>query len=453
MGQADTAMQKSFSPAPTLSQENISSLNSRYGQLNRKLTQSVSRLLQKMQRLELKLQRKLSPKDTVSTRQAFAGVQEKYAGFLGQVAAAKNDPAITSLKEYVPRLDSLRNAFQFMQKMNGANTAALTNTIGSLQSGLNLASGVKQFLRERKQVLKKQLEQSGLGKELKQLNKEVYYYQQQLDEYKALLHSPDKLVEKALVAVRDQPAFQTFMNQHSLLAQMFGLPGGNNAALSLVGLQTREAVQNQLGAQLGSGANTGQYMQQQVQQAQAEMNKLKDKVNQWGGGNNDMEIPEFKPNNQKTKTFWERIEYGLNIQSQKTNLLLPVTTDFALTAGYKLNDKSTIGIGASYKMGWGKNISNIKITSQGLGLRSYIDVKLKGSIWISGGYEYNYQQEFSKLDQLKDLNAWQQSGLIGLTKKYRVGKKNGNLQLLWDFLSYSQVPKTQALKFRIGYLF
>jgi hypothetical protein len=77
---------------------------------------------------------------------------------------------------------------------------------------------------------------------------------------------------------------------------------------------------------------------------------------------------------------------------------------------------------------------------------------MKGSIWISGGYEFDYQHEFEKIDELKNVNAWQKSGLIGLTKKYKVGKKNGNMQLLWDFMSYSQVPRTTALKFRVGYL-
>jgi hypothetical protein len=76
-------------------------------------------------------------------------------------------------------------------------------------------------------------------------------------------------------------------------------------------------------------------------------------------------------------------------------------------------------------------------------LRSYLDIKIKGSIWISGGYEENYQHEFTKIDQLKDVNAWQKSGLIGLTKKYNIGKKKGNLQLLWDFLSYSQCQEHQ----------
>jgi hypothetical protein len=254
--------------------------------------------------------------------------------------------------------------------------------------------------------------------------------------------------------VREIPAFNDFISKNSFLAQLFPMPNGYGTADALQGLQTRTGVQQQLGQRLaGAGTNPQQYLQQQLQAAQSELNALKDKVNKLGGGSSDMAMPEFKPNSQKTKSFWKRIEYGLNIQSQKTNAFLPTTSDIALMMGYKLNDKSTIGIGAGYKLGWGKNISNIHLTSQGVSLRSYVDIKIKGSIWISGGYEGNYQHEFTKLDQLKDVNAWQKSGLIGVTKKYYIAKKKGNMQLLWDFLSYSQVPRTTALKFRVGYNF
>jgi hypothetical protein len=118
-----------------------------------------------------------------------------------------------------------------------------------------------------------------------------------------------------------------------------------------------------------------------------------------------------------------------------------------------LNDKSIIGIGASYKIGWGDGWQHIRITNEGVGLRSYLDLKLKGSIWFSGGYEQNYQKAFTKIDLLKDLNAWQTSGLIGVTKKYKLGKKTNQIQLLWDFLSYQQLPKRQPLVLRMGTLF
>ncbi|MBN9300147.1 MAG: hypothetical protein J0I41_24325, partial [Filimonas sp.] len=98
-------------------------------------------------------------------------------------------------------------------------------------------------------------------------------------------------------------------------------------------------------------------------------------------------------------------------------------------------------------------VSHMELSNQGVGIRSFLDVKLKGSIWITGGYEYNYQQAFKDLSTIRNLDVWQKSGLIGLTKKFKAGKKDGKLQLLWDFLSYSQVPRGQAIKFRIGYNF
>jgi hypothetical protein len=117
-----------------------------------------------------------------------------------------------------------------------------------------------------------------------------------------------------------------------------------------------------------------------------------------------------------------------------------------------LNDKSSIGVGAAYKIGWGNNWNTIKITHQGVGLRSYVDWKIKGSFYISGGYEQNYKAMINSVDQLRDYSAWQSSGLIGLSKKYQISKKmKGELRVLWDFLSYQQVPKAQPIVFRVGY--
>ena len=170
-------------------------------------------------------------------------------------------------------------------------------------------------------------------------------------------------------------------------------------------------------------------------------------------------MPEFKPNTQKTKSFLKRIEYGFNIQSQKTNSLLPTTSDIAITLGYKLSDKATAGTGASYKLGWGNGLNHISMSNQGIGLRTYADIKLKGSIWITGGYEQNWLPQLATA--LDSVNVhlsgwgkgWQASGLLSITKKYKIGKKTSNMQLLWDFLSYRQIPATPALKFRVGYQF
>jgi hypothetical protein len=416
--------------------------------------------LKRMKKMEQKLLRQLQQKGKYT---GAAGVDSLYKSQLQKMQTLSDKT--TGLTDYFPSLDSLQTGVAFMEKMGKQlpvdqlkSLQSLSGNISALQHQLNAANQVQTFLTERKNQLKQYVANTALTKEWKRVNKEVYYYQQQLREYKELLKHPDKAVEKLVGVLREQPAFRSFMANNSQLAQLFRMPGqsaNTTPGTAIAGLQTRAGVSQLLQQQFQTQGmqDPGAFFQQQVGAAQAEMNAWKEKLNQLGGGSSALEMPDFKPNGQKTKTFLQRLEWGLNIQSQRPNGLFPVTSEFALMVGYKLNDKSTIGVGTAYKMGWGKNFNDIRITHQGVGLRSFVDIKLKGSIWITGGYELNHQQEFSRLDQLKDLSAWQRSGLIGLTKKYSIGKKKGNLQLLWDFLSYEQVPKTQALKFRIGYVF
>ena len=166
--------------------------------------------------------------------------------------------------------------------------------------------------------------------------------------------------------------------------------------------------------------------------------------------------PGFKPNGQKTKTFLHRLEYGVNLQTDHSTSYYPTTTDIGVSLGYKLNDHNRVGIGASYKVGWGSDIQHIRVSSQGASLRSFLDIQVKKTWFASGGFEYNYQQPFYSFHVLKDLSNWQQSGLIGASKiismKTKVFK-NTKLQVLWDFLSYQQIPKAQPFQFRVGYSF
>jgi hypothetical protein len=140
---------------------------------------------------------------------------------------------------------------------------------------------------------------------------------------------------------------------------------------------------------------------------------------------------------------------------------VPSTSDIAGTIGYRANDNLEAGIGLSYKAGLG-TLQHIQLSSQGMGLRSYMDwkapfgskVKMLGNLYLTGGYEMNYNSAFKNIEQLKDYNAWQPSALIGVSKKYQVSKKlKGNIQLLYDFLAYRHVPVSQPVIFRLGYNF
>lgn len=331
----------------------------------------------------------------------------------------------------------------------------------SFEGRLQQAEDIKKFIRERREHLKQQFEQLGLTRQLKKLNREVYYYSAQLKEYRAILNDPKKIERRALELLSNTKEFKEFFRSSSTLASLFRMPGAdpNDPAYiaNLAGPQTRAQVNNLIQQQIAAGGpDAMQQFRQNLQQAQNQMQQLKDKITKSGGSSSDDEIPEFKPNNQKTKSFLQRLELGTNIQSQKPNGYFPVTTDLGVSLGYKANDKSIIGLGASYKLGWGQNFRNINITHQGVGIRSFVDYKLKGSFWLSGGYEMNYQPEFNRIDQLQDMNGWQKSGLVGLSKVISVKSKffkKTKLQLMWDFLSYEQRPRRQPVLFRVGYNF
>lgn len=444
-----------------LSTKYLDKVDNKIDALNKGIEKKTLKMLKHLEKQEDRIRKKLAKKDSIAAAQLFA-VRGRYTNLKEQI---KNPLDKTGLQEYIPEFDSLKTRLSFLSQAGSLTDkmpkdwskklSCVSTNVKDLESRLQQANDIKRIIKERKQQLREQLEKVGLGKQLKKMNKEVYYYQQQLTEYKAMLKNRKKIEQRALAELQKLPAFTAFMKKNSQLAQLFRLPDTYGTPESLAGLQTRASVQNQIQARFASsGVNPQQYIGQQVQQAKAELNKLKDKLNKLGGGgSSDMEMPDFKPNSQKTKSFLRRIEYGANIQSQKTNSFLPVTSDLALMAGYKINDKSVIGLGASYKLGWGSGWKNIKLTNEGVGLRSYMDMKLKGSFWISGGYEQNYQQAYTQIAQLKDYAAWQTSGLIGLSKKYKIGKKTNNIQLLWDFMSYQQVPKRQSVLFRVGYVF
>jgi len=163
-------------------------------------------------------------------------------------------------------------------------------------------------------------------------------------------------------------------------------------------------------------------------------------------------MPDFTPNQQKTKSFLQRLEYGLNMQTSGTTNFLPATLDIAPTVGYRFSQNFSAGIGGGYKIGLGRGWNHISLSHQGVSLRSYADARLKGSIWLSGGFEYQYLSAFENLRQIKNLDTWQHSALLGLSKKLKVGKKKeSKIQLLYDFLAGQQTPKGQTFKFRIGW--
>ncbi len=437
----------------------FASIDKKTATIESKLDRQTEKYLTKLQKQERRLKKKLLKKDSTLAVQLFQDVDNNYRALQ---SVAQNVSMYSSV--YSGHLDSLSTALSFLKNndisslSNNPQVEKTLQNLQGLQGRLNQTDQIKKYLQERQQLLKEQFQNLDMVKEFKQFKKQVYYYHAQVSEYKQAFEDPNKLEAKLMEIVMKVPQFKDFFAHNSQLGSLFALPGSSGSSTASVqGLQTRALLNEELAQRFGTGASVTQMLQQNVQATQSQLTELKNKVNQYTSGSygnrsSDIEMPDFKPNQQKTKSFFKRLELGGNIQTQKARSYFPVTSDMATTLGYKLNDKSVVGIGASYKVGLGSSWDNIKLSHQGVGLRSFLDWRIKGGFYASAGYEQNYRIAFTTVAQLKEYSAWQASGLVGLTKKYSISKKmKGNVQLLWDFLSYRQVPRTQSILWRIGY--
>ena len=210
-------------------------------------------------------------------------------------------------------------------------------------------------------------------------------------------------------------------------------------------------IQSKIGSSSGGGAAS---LQNSVNSAKADIAKLQSKLTKLGAGGGGMDVPDFKPNPEHSKTLLSRLQYGFNMQTTQGTYYFPNYSDIGLSLGYNLGHSNSVGIGASYKIGLGTGWQHIALSSRGIGLRSYIDVHLKKSFSLTGGYELNYLQPFATFKDVPQLKNWTQSGLIGIAKTISLKSKffkKTQVQFLWDFLSYSQMPQQPPVIFRVGY--
>jgi hypothetical protein len=461
----------------------FSRITSKASDLNQQLTQQTEKYLQQMARQEDRLRKKLGKTDSAAAARLFANSAQQYAAMLqkfkGDTAAARL-PAYSGT--YQPNLDTLSTSLSFLRQnpqLMNANQAGMaqqaSTQLQQLQAKMQGSAEVDAFIQQRKAMIQQYLSQytnmpSALNKQYQSFNSGMYYYAQRVQQYKDMLNSPDKMETQALAILGRTGAYQNFVQTHSQMATLFGLPGNTSnpstTQAALTGLQTKDQMQQIVKGKIAPGGGSGggaggmssgiASLNQYIQSAKSKISALENNIQQYGTGGENIQSPDFKPNDQKTRTFWGRLEYGFNMQTSRTNYAFPTTTDLGFSLGYKLNKTNSVGIGASYKIGWGSGINDIAISGQGVGLRSFVDIRVKGSWSVTGGLEYNYETPFNSFKQIDHWSDWSRSGLIGVSKtvsvKSRVLKKT-SLQLLWDFLSYYQNPGTQPFLFRIGYGF
>lgn len=366
--------------------------------------------------------------------------------------------------EYFPNLDSVQTSLAFLQGVNPSPAiSSLLDQSRALTERIKVISAVQEKLKQRLSFLKNQYGLSAMGKEFSKLQKDLYYYNARIKELKAQLNDPKQLQITAFRYLSKLKVFQKFMEENSYLASVFGgnllnqrFSGmGASSIPDLPGLQTVASVNNTIGPAMASvdlsgRGVSGDPLSSKLAEIKNELQHIKSKSGDW----DDKDImPDFKPNEMKSKSFFDRLEWGTNFQFRRNNYRLPSMMDVGLQVSYRLHQNSSVGVGLSYKLGYG-SIQRVRFSHEGIGLRSFLDLKLKGNIYINGGFEYNYLSGFRTIEELKDFSAWQGSALIGLSKKYKLGAKTrGNFQILYDFLHNRHTPRTSPVLFRFGYQF
>jgi hypothetical protein len=437
--------------------------------VQQRLTRQTERYLTRMARKEEKLRSELYKTDSAKAAALYPqDPKQQYAAMI-QKFRQDSSKIFTSMgPEYLARVDSLHVALSFLNNnpnLVNANQAKIQASLASfqqLQAKLQAADAVKQFIQSRRAQIMQTLSSythlpSGITNVLAGYKKQAYYYADQVRAYRAMLNDPGKTAQTALALVSKAPAFSGFMKKNSFLAGLLGVPPGYESETAVKGLQTRSQVMAMIQAKIGSSSSGATSLQNSINSAKADIAKLQNKLSKLGGGGGSaMDVPDFKPSDQHSKTFFNRLQYGFNLQTTQGTYYFPNYSDIGVSLGYNLGHSNSVGIGASYKLGLGTGWQHISFSSQGVGLRSWVDIHVKKSWSAVGGFEVNYLQPFSSFKDIQQLTEWTQSGLIGIEKTISLKStilKKTNVQLLWDFLSYSQIPQQPPVIFRVGYGF
>lgn len=445
----------------------VQKVTKRVSDLDDKLIAITDKSLKRMHRREQRVKRKLRSIDSVAVKEIFGGTEE-YDNILSGLKENKLSNK-NNVGEYFYCLDSLKTNLKFLKhyvKLNNIsskvdkNVSEALTSLGSLQERMKNISSVQKFLKQRRHFLSSQLAKYGFEKDLKGINKEVYYYTVKIKEYKSLLNDPKRLELVAFRLLNKIPSFKDFFEKNSFIASVFGpssFPSFANQASAISdipGLQSRAEVDRIISTDFlnnsAASGNPSDILREKLSVAKDELNKIKSNNSSW---DENTEIPAFKPNEMKAKSFIKRLEFGTNLQFSKPNSQLPSIADIAGQAAYKFHQNGSFGVGASYKLGYG-NLRRLSISHQGVGVRSFMDYRLKGKFYINGGFEYNYNAAFQTMDELRQFNSWQKSALIGLSRKYKISQKlKGNIIFLYDFLHNQHSPVSQPFLFRLGYNF
>ena len=343
-----------------------------------------------------------------------------------------------------PLLDSLRLVYGFAGDAGLLPEPALTNraneNLTRAQQQLNVTQRTKSELLQRKEYWKAQVkEHPEYGKWLGKMEKERYYYTAQVNEYRKVLRDPSAWDDRLMAAVRRDPRWSDFV------ATLPAKPQNTDK------MQPRQLVQQMMQSQAAAiDPDAAKVIRDAQQKGNELLGNLSNQAASFGNLDNATQVPKFTPNPYKTKSFWERIDVGFNLQFDGRTQFLPSSGVAGAQASFNFDQKFSVGVLANYRFGMGE-IRNIHFSHSGAGYGAFANYKIWKGLGVQAGYERNRRAEM-EMGENRYPAAWTSSALAGLTWEYGIGKKaKGTVGVFFDVLYQKHTPETNAVLWRMGW--
>lgn len=424
---------------------NISSLE----KYTKRVQRQQERLLQKLSKKEKTYAARLKRKDSAG----YARYQQQQVSFDSINKLNKNKRIIHPIRgKGSAAIDSLVAIQQFLQTKtttsNSDELAPYTGQLSKLKGDQQHNNQISELINQRFNTLKG-INASAKGvKGFKGIDKQVFYAKEKIKVFKQINDEPSKVEEQALEMLQGQQGFDQLMDKAS------GRPATNSnmgaSDLEKMGYQTKKQVNEQLQQKFGSNlGGIQQSMSKQISDYQDKLKELKAATGTLKQSKQSLRQlkninkPSFRVNPMRGLPFSKRIEKQWNFQTNRATVDgKPAMLQLSAMAGFKHTPKLIYGAGVATSIGLGRNWNNIQFSFEGLGVRTFAEWQWQYGIGAYAGYERMFKKATfistnetipSAKENTHNTNTYNESILIGLTKRYRINDKmNGSIQILYD---------------------
>lgn len=328
-------------------------------------------------------------------------------------------------------------------------TAKAKENIAKTAAKLDRLKKVQTDIKKQQETLKNYgVSTPELAGKLKDIDKSCYYYTQGINGFKDMYTSPAKGIESSLLkSLSFNKNFTAFQSNFTALK----IPALTSGTLpDMTGYQTKAQVQALLTqnapgiaadakAQLISNMQNSLTKFTELRDQQPDVSMLKDK-------------PAFKVNPYKGLPLRKRLVPGFTFQPQIKTITAPLLVNLGATLGFKLTGLLTPMIGASTRIGLGKDIQHIAFSYEGIVAKAGMDMKLFYGFSFQGWYEATWKPYPYLLATDQKVNYPEPSLIAGICNTYKISKKvSGTFLIGYDFFYNRHTPYTSPWVIRLGW--